>query len=111
MDYSENIKELSNPILNSDATPKPIKGKNEFDENFTKSALWMAGAAVCFSVMSTFTKLLYINHPDFGEIELIFLRCALSVVIFLVLINKNAKDILWTSIPSGKTFTIITRVV
>lgn len=61
------------------------------------------------SMADSSSKILFINHSDLGVIEMLFLRGVVVLILLAFLIGKDAKQILWTSIPRNMIAPLLTR--
>jgi drug/metabolite transporter (DMT)-like permease len=56
-----------------------------------------------------FGKLLFIRHPNLSLSELITIRSSFATLIFLVIMNRNIKYYLYSSIPRSQYMTLALR--
>lgn len=62
------------------------------------------------SVADSVSKILYIDHPDLGVFEMLFMRGLYFMVVLLVLISPKIKWYLWDSVPRDMIFPMFIRV-
>lgn len=103
---------LKEVLINVDIE-KQVKTK-QAPEPEVRSGLgfaYMLGFVACFSLSDSFTKLLFIYNPNLGVFESSFLRCLTQVLFLAILINKQAKWILWDCVPRELVSSLIIRIL
>jgi drug/metabolite transporter (DMT)-like permease len=61
------------------------------------------------SLADSSSKILFINHADLGVMEMLFLRGVIVAVMLAFLLGKEAKHILWDSVPRNMFLPIAIR--
>ena len=56
-------------------------------------------------------KLLYESQPGLTSNQLLFNRYAISVVVVILLINKDLKSIMWDSVDRGSALTLVVTAI
>ena len=56
-------------------------------------------------------KFMYIYNPDFNGFQIIFGRSLFAILVLVLTLNKNLKDIMITSVPEGSTKLLILRII
>lgn len=77
--------------------------------NPAKGYTFMLMFVIANSMADSASKILFINHKGLGVQEMLFLRGAIFLFVMVILIGKDAKHILYDSIPRNMFLPIFIR--
>ena len=98
-------KDIAGPISDDLEEQKALDARKRSLIGYTLMLMFV----VSNSVADSASKILFINHADLGVMEMLFLRGVIVLVLLVFLIGKDAKLILYTSIPRNMYAPLLIR--
>ena len=79
-------------------------------DNFPLATLFYLASMAFSASQSVFGKVLYEQQPLLTPFQVLAYRALFSTLINVIMVNKNAKAVLWESIPTGSGKALFLRV-
>jgi hypothetical protein len=72
---------------------------------------WAIISVLCFASSDSLAKIIYLRYPQIQVFEVLFLRFAMALPFFVIILNKNMKKVMWDNIPGRLFPALLVRVL